>query len=157
MHTNDYHLQTALLSCIYEWGQIGSTNNLKNEFVADDSVTLIIIVVWETVISKSYSKVRGKKGKLCPAMLPIKIYSESAETPQAGLHDKISAKYPLLICCIFLRRWLRTISVILFLNKQDLLAEKVLAGKSKIEDYFPEFARYTTPDDGEKCTRISDQ
>ncbi|PIO37823.1 hypothetical protein AB205_0214040, partial [Aquarana catesbeiana] len=43
--------------------------------------------------------------------------------------------------------WLRTISVILFLNKQDLLAEKVLAGKSKIEDYFPEFARYTTPDD----------
>lgn len=45
-------------------------------------------------------------------------------------------------------RWLRTISVILFLNKQDLLAEKVLAGKSKIEDYFPEFARYTTPDDG---------
>uniref|UniRef100_A0A8C7DS54 Guanine nucleotide-binding protein G(s) subunit alpha n=1 Tax=Oncorhynchus kisutch TaxID=8019 RepID=A0A8C7DS54_ONCKI len=44
-------------------------------------------------------------------------------------------------------RWLRTISVILFLNKQDLLAEKVLAGKSKIEEYFPEFARYTTPDD----------
>lgn len=49
---------------------------------------------------------------------------------------------------ISLYRWLRTISVILFLNKQDLLAEKVLAGKSKIEDYFPEFARYTTPDDG---------
>uniref|UniRef100_A0A8C7CCM3 Guanine nucleotide-binding protein G(s) subunit alpha n=1 Tax=Oncorhynchus kisutch TaxID=8019 RepID=A0A8C7CCM3_ONCKI len=44
-------------------------------------------------------------------------------------------------------RWLRTISVILFLNKQDLLAEKVLAGKSKIEEYFPEFGRYTTPDD----------
>uniref|UniRef100_A0AAY4CMF4 Guanine nucleotide-binding protein G(s) subunit alpha n=1 Tax=Denticeps clupeoides TaxID=299321 RepID=A0AAY4CMF4_9TELE len=44
-------------------------------------------------------------------------------------------------------RWLRTISVILFLNKQDLLAEKVLAGKSRIEEYFPEFARYTTPDD----------
>lgn len=38
--------------------------------------------------------------------------------------------------------------MILFLNKQDLLAEKVLAGKSKIEDYFPEFARYTTPEDG---------
>ncbi|NXK55019.1 GNAS protein, partial [Chauna torquata] len=49
---------------------------------------------------------------------------------------------------IWNNRWLRTISVILFLNKQDLLAEKVLAGKSKIEDYFPEFARYTTPDDG---------
>lgn len=51
--------------------------------------------------------------------------------------------------CFVLFRWLRTISVILFLNKQDLLAEKVLAGKSKIEEYFPEFARYTTPDDGE--------
>ena len=49
-------------------------------------------------------------------------------------------------------RWLRTISVILFLNKQDLLAEKVLAGKSKIEEYFPEFARYTTPDDGKTAS-----
>uniref|UniRef100_G3NSK5 Guanine nucleotide-binding protein G(s) subunit alpha n=1 Tax=Gasterosteus aculeatus aculeatus TaxID=481459 RepID=G3NSK5_GASAC len=49
--------------------------------------------------------------------------------------------------CLPLCLWLRTISVILFLNKQDLLAEKVLAGKSKIEEYFPEFARYTTPDD----------
>uniref|UniRef100_A0A8C6VXW1 Guanine nucleotide-binding protein G(s) subunit alpha n=1 Tax=Nothobranchius furzeri TaxID=105023 RepID=A0A8C6VXW1_NOTFU len=48
---------------------------------------------------------------------------------------------------IWNNRWLRTISAILFLNKQDLLAEKVLAEKSKIEEYFPEFARYTTPDD----------
>lgn len=47
-----------------------------------------------------------------------------------------------------LPRWLRTISVILFLNKQDMLAEKVLAGKSKIEDYFPEYARYTIPNEG---------
>lgn len=38
--------------------------------------------------------------------------------------------------------------MILFLNKQDLLAEKVKAGKSKIEDYFPDYARYTTPADG---------
>lgn len=45
----------------------------------------------------------------------------------------------------FRSRWLRTISVILFLNKQDLLAEKVKAGKHKLEDYFPEFARYQTP------------
>ena len=44
-----------------------------------------------------------------------------------------------------MRRWLRTISVILFLNKQDLLAEKVKAGKHKLEDYFPEFSRYQTP------------
>lgn len=51
--------------------------------------------------------------------------------------------------CIFvLSRWLRTISIILFLNKQDMLAEKVLAGKSKIEDYFPEYANYTVPEDG---------
>lgn len=57
--------------------------------------------------------------------------------------------------CASLLRWLRTISVILFLNKQDLLAEKVLAGKSKIEDYFQEFARYTTPDDGEKWSQAS--
>ncbi|CAB1329420.1 unnamed protein product [Coregonus sp. 'balchen'] len=59
-----------------------------------------------------------------------------------------SSSYNMHLCvCLCLFRWLRTISVILFLNKQDLLAEKVLAGKSKIEEYFPEFARYTTPDD----------
>uniref|UniRef100_A0A8C1BSM7 Guanine nucleotide-binding protein G(s) subunit alpha n=1 Tax=Cyprinus carpio carpio TaxID=630221 RepID=A0A8C1BSM7_CYPCA len=55
---------------------------------------------------------------------------------------------------IWNNRWLRTISVILFLNKQDLLAEKVLAGKSKIEDYFPEFKLWishhqSTPEQGE--------
>lgn len=52
----------------------------------------------------------------------------------------------MFLLCVF--RWLRTISVILFLNKQDMLAEKVLAGKSKIEDYFPEYARYTIPNEG---------
>lgn len=31
-----------------------------------------------------------------------------------------------------------------------MLAEKVLAGKSKIEDYFPEYARYTIPNEGER-------
>lgn len=38
--------------------------------------------------------------------------------------------------------------MILFLNKQDLLAEKVKAGKSKIEDYFADFTHYQTPLDG---------
>ncbi|XP_076330386.1 guanine nucleotide-binding protein G(s) subunit alpha isoform X1 [Tachypleus tridentatus] len=46
---------------------------------------------------------------------------------------------------IWNNRWLRTISVILFLNKQDLLAEKIKAGKSKLEDYFLEFVQYQTP------------
>jgi guanine nucleotide-binding protein G(s) subunit alpha len=46
---------------------------------------------------------------------------------------------------IWNNRWLRTISVILFLNKQDLLAEKILAGKSKLEEYFAEFSRYQAP------------
>ena len=50
--------------------------------------------------------------------------------------------------CLSIFRWLRTISVILFLNKQDLLAEKVKAGKSRIEDYFPDYARYAAPTDG---------
>jgi guanine nucleotide-binding protein G(s) subunit alpha len=49
-----------------------------------------------------------------------------------------------LFASLWNNRWLRTISIILFLNKQDLLAEKVKAGKSHIEDYFPAFAEYTT-------------
>lgn len=48
------------------------------------------------------------------------------------------------VSSLLFSRWLRTISIILFLNKQDLLAEKVKAGKSKIEDYFPEYADYVT-------------
>ena len=59
------------------------------------------------------------------------------------------------VIVLFLPRWLRTISVILFLNKQDLLKEKVRAGKSKIEDYFPDFARYRTPPDGKTYRRKS--
>ncbi|XP_042873729.1 guanine nucleotide-binding protein G(s) subunit alpha [Penaeus japonicus] len=46
---------------------------------------------------------------------------------------------------IWNNRWLRTISIILFLNKQDLLAEKIRAGRSRLEDSFPDFARYQTP------------
>nr|CAD7608153.1 unnamed protein product [Timema genevievae] len=50
---------------------------------------------------------------------------------------------------IWNNRWLRTISVILFLNKQDLLAEKIKAGKSRLEEYFADFTRYTTPVDAQ--------
>ena len=77
---------------------------------------------------------------------------------------------------IWNNRWLRTISVILFLNKQDLLKvqfyifiplilqynqqstaifkqlfaffvfqEKITSGRSKLEDYFPEFVHYIVP------------
>lgn len=46
---------------------------------------------------------------------------------------------------IWNNRWLRTISVILFLNKQDLLEDKIKSGKSRLEDYFPEFVHYMVP------------
>ena len=36
-------------------------------------------------------------------------------------------------------------SIILFLNKQDLLSEKILTGRSKLEHYFPEFEDYQLP------------
>ncbi len=66
----------------------------------------------------------------------------------------LTALLLLLLFVVLSFRWLRTISVILFLNKQDMLAEKVLAGKSKIEDYFPEYARYTIPNEGLCHTKI---
>jgi len=37
---------------------------------------------------------------------------------------------------IWNNRWLKTISVILFLNKQDLLKDKIMNGKSKLEGKF---------------------
>ncbi|KAM4718123.1 guanine nucleotide-binding protein G(olf) subunit alpha isoform 2-T2 [Anableps anableps] len=48
---------------------------------------------------------------------------------------------------IWTNRFLKTISVILFLNKQDVLADKILAGKSKLEDYFPKYTNYQVPPD----------
>lgn len=47
---------------------------------------------------------------------------------------------------IWNNRFLKFVSIILFLNKQDLLSEKILAGNSKLEDYYPDFLRYKTPD-----------
>ena len=38
---------------------------------------------------------------------------------------------------IWNNRWLKTISVILFLNKQDLLREKIENGRSKLEGELP--------------------
>jgi guanine nucleotide-binding protein G(s) subunit alpha len=50
---------------------------------------------------------------------------------------------------IWTNRWLKTISVILFLNKQDLLRKKIVEEKRKIEDYFPEYANYQIPADAQ--------
>ena len=46
---------------------------------------------------------------------------------------------------IWYNRWLRSVSVILFLNKQDKLKKKVEEGK-KLEDYFPDFTTYSPPE-----------
>lgn len=43
-------------------------------------------------------------------------------------------------------RWLKTVSVILFLNKQDLLAEKIRK-RQRIEEHFPEYAGYVVSND----------
>jgi GTPase SAR1 family protein len=46
---------------------------------------------------------------------------------------------------IWNNRWLRIVSVILFLNKMDILREKIEAKQFLIEDYFPEFSSYRPP------------
>jgi guanine nucleotide-binding protein G(s) subunit alpha len=46
---------------------------------------------------------------------------------------------------IWNNRWLKRTSVVLFLNKQDLLERKTLEGRFKLESYFPEFANYQLP------------
>lgn len=48
---------------------------------------------------------------------------------------------------IWNNRWLKNISVILFLNKQDMLAEKIKAGRHHLETFFPDFANYHLPVD----------
>lgn len=55
---------------------------------------------------------------------------------------------------IWTNRWLQSVSVILFLNKQDTLRQKVEGGK-RVEDYFPEFATYRAPppDESDKSER----
>ncbi|KAL3287756.1 hypothetical protein HHI36_002220 [Cryptolaemus montrouzieri] len=46
-------------------------------------------------------------------------------------------------------RWLKTISVILFLNKQDIFSRKILSGRRKLDYYFPEYKKFKTPEDAE--------
>ncbi|VDO30229.1 unnamed protein product [Brugia timori] len=48
---------------------------------------------------------------------------------------------------IWNNRWLKTISVILFLNKQDLLTEKIKSRRHPLKSYFPEFSSYQLPAD----------
>uniref|UniRef100_A0A7E4WC98 Guanine nucleotide-binding protein G(s) subunit alpha n=1 Tax=Panagrellus redivivus TaxID=6233 RepID=A0A7E4WC98_PANRE len=46
---------------------------------------------------------------------------------------------------VWTNRFLSNKSVILFLNKQDLLAEKIRAGRHRLEAYFPEFDQFPLP------------
>ena len=48
---------------------------------------------------------------------------------------------------IWNNRWLRNVSIILFLNKQDILQEKLEKGK-RVEEYFPDFLTYRPPETG---------
>ncbi|KAI1722557.1 g-protein alpha subunit domain-containing protein [Ditylenchus destructor] len=64
------------------------------------------------------------------------------DTSQNRLKESLT-----LFKSIWNNRWLKTISVILFLNKQDMLAEKIKAGRHKLESFFPEFANYQIPQD----------
>ncbi|XP_055732373.1 guanine nucleotide-binding protein G(s) subunit alpha-like [Salvelinus fontinalis] len=67
------------------------------------------------------------------------VMQEDSQTN--GLREALN-----LFKIIWNNRWLRTLPVWVLLNKQDLLAEKILEGKSKMEEYFPEFAHYTMPE-----------
>lgn len=55
-----------------------------------------------------------------------------------------------LFYSIWNNRWLRNISSILFLNKQDILREKILDNieGQRLEDYFLDFEYYTSPEVG---------
>ena len=106
--------------------------------------------VWQPSGSIPATFPRGRDwGRTPPHICPVKEQNLGQVLGHASLArcSRMRSYWALTLPPLSVR-WLRTISVILFLNKQDLLAEKVLAGKSKIEDYFPEFARYTTPEDG---------
>ncbi|PAA47199.1 hypothetical protein BOX15_Mlig030909g2 [Macrostomum lignano] len=46
---------------------------------------------------------------------------------------------------IWNNRYLKQNSVILFLNKQDTFQEKILKGKTKLEDFFEEYKNYPQP------------
>ena len=57
-----------------------------------------------------------------------------------------------VLCLLLFNRWLKNVSVIMFLNKQDLLKAEVLEGRFKIEAYFPEYSRYQMANDSESIT-----
>ena len=46
---------------------------------------------------------------------------------------------------IWNNRYLKYISIILFLNKQDVLTDNICSGRYPLEQYFPEFIDYSLP------------
>ena len=58
---------------------------------------------------------------------------------------------------IWINRYLYHISVILFLNKYDILVKKIVEEECKLEDYFPEYKYYKAPLQIDKHLRVSDE
>ena len=52
---------------------------------------------------------------------------------------------------IWLNRYLSNVSVILFLNKYDIFADKINTQNCKLEEYFPFYETYTLPNIIKKC------
>lgn len=58
---------------------------------------------------------------------------------------------------IWINRYLYHISVILFLNKYDILVKKIVEEGCKLEDYFPEYEYYKAPLHIDKHLRVVDE
>lgn len=128
------YFETLKEAIFHRYDSCFDDNKTKNE----------VLVIFSLA---SFSK--GKKSRYCNHCVVIVIWVVLVWVQKL--------KGPLLVTWMIIKsylhllyffRWLRTISVILFLNKQDLLAEKVKSGKSKIEEYFADFKRYQIPSEG---------
>ena len=78
-------------------------------------------------------------------------YSSTFQSNKVSLSLDVHCGFTKITWMVFTwyisHRWLRNVSVIMFLNKQDLLRQKVLEGRFKIESYFPEYSTYQTSQD----------
>ena len=81
-----------------------------------------------------------EKTVIVVVVVVVVVVMVDIHSPQNRLRESLN-----LFESIWNNRWLRSVSIILFLNKQDKLKKKVEEGK-KLEDYFPDFSSYTAPD-----------
>ncbi|GAV09412.1 hypothetical protein RvY_18959 [Ramazzottius varieornatus] len=103
---------------------------------------------------------KGERGKWIQcfndvtAIIYVTACSSYDMQVREGTHENRLQESLDLFKSLWNNRFLRCISMILFLNKVDRLQEKIVSGRSRLEDYFPDFATYMRDEEEDSLANV---